>query len=98
MTTATETTYLSPESSKSLCDALSRAQGHIGAVRRMIEDRRCCDEVLTQVAAVRGALSRVAARLIEEELQLCLTQCAGEESQERMKAAFGAMSSLIKQG
>ena len=52
-------TYLSDTVTRSLANGLSRAEGHIGAVKRMIEERRCCDEILIQIAAVKAALNRV---------------------------------------
>ncbi|MBL4810532.1 MAG: metal-sensitive transcriptional regulator, partial [Phycisphaerales bacterium] len=51
--------YLSEETVKSLSNALSRIEGHVRAIKRMVEDRRCCDDILTQAAAVRSAMSRV---------------------------------------
>ena len=48
--------YLSDDSVRSLVNGLSRIEGHVRAVKRMVEERRCCDEILTQAAAVRSAL------------------------------------------
>ena len=92
--------YLSPEAGKELCTALSRVEGHVGAIKRMVEERRCCDEILMQVAAVRAALSRVAVQLVEKELLLCLSAWSGKdavEAERRFEEAMKALSSMIKQ-
>ncbi len=92
--------YLSSEAAKELRDALSRIEGHVAAIGRMVEDRRCCDEILMQIAATRGALSRVAVELMERELLLCLSAWRGRdalEAERRFNEAMKALSSMIKQ-
>ena len=68
------------------------------AVSRMIDERRCCDEILTQVAAVKSALNRITVKLVEEELLNCLTTCGQVDAEERMSRAMKALSSMLKHG
>ncbi len=91
-------TYLSETEVRSLVNALSRIEGHVASVKRMVEERRCADELLTQIAAVKAALNRVTVRVVENELQLCLTQCGADEADERFAAAMKALSSMLKHG
>ena len=91
-------TYLSDETVRSLVNGLSRIEGHVRAVKRMVEERRCCDEILTQTAAVRSALNRVTVKLVEEELLTCLTSCGQLEAEDRMTQAMKALSSMLKHG
>ncbi len=91
--------YLSPEAGKALRDALSRVEGHVRAVGRMVEERRCCDEILTQVAAVRSALNRVAVDLVEKELLRCLSAWSTKdavEAERRFTEAMRALSLMLK--
>jgi CsoR family transcriptional regulator, copper-sensing transcriptional repressor len=90
--------YLSDETVKGLVDGLSRVEGHVRAVKRMVAERRCCDEILTQTAAVRSALNRISVKLVEEELFNCLTSCGQPEAEERMSQAMRALSSMLKHG
>lgn len=92
----TQHTYLDDESVRSLVNALSRIEGHVGSVKRMVEDRRCADDLLTQIAAVKAALNRVAVRVVEDELRLCLTQCGAEEADQRFETAMKALASMLK--
>jgi len=91
-----EQVYLDDEQVQSLVNALSRIEGHVGSVKRMVQDRRCADELLTQIAAVKAAMNRVAVRVVEQELRLCLTQCGAAEADERFDAAMRALSSMLK--
>ncbi|MCH8271411.1 MAG: metal-sensitive transcriptional regulator [Planctomycetes bacterium] len=94
----TPNTYLSDEALRSLVNGLSRIEGHVRAVKRMVEQRRCCDEILTQTAAVRSALNSIAVKLVEEELVACLTSCAQPDAEQRMAQAMRAVSSMLKHG
>lgn len=51
---------------------LKRAQGQIGAVVRMIEEGRDCEEVVTQLAAVSRALDRAGFSIIATGMRQCL--------------------------
>ncbi len=90
--------YLSDKAVRSLTNRLSRIEGHVRAVRRMVEERRCCDDILTQTAAIRSALNRVTVKLVEEELLNCLTTCGRPDAEHRLDAALRALSSMLKHG
>ena len=51
---------------------LSRIEGQIRGIARMIEEDRYCVDVLTQVAAVQSALDALARRLLEHHLHGCV--------------------------
>lgn len=51
---------------------LKRAHGQMGAVVRMLEEGRSCEEVVTQLAAVSKAVNTAAFTLIAASLRECL--------------------------
>ena len=53
---------------------LKRAQGQLGAVLRMLEEGRECEDVITQLAAVSRALDRAGFAIIATGLKQCLTE------------------------
>ena len=53
--------HLSSEDKRRLLSRLRRAEGQVAAVRRMVEEDAYCVDVLTQVAAARGAAEAAAA-------------------------------------
>jgi DNA-binding FrmR family transcriptional regulator len=67
-------------------DALRRIsliEGQISGVRRMIEQERDCSDILTQIAAVRGAMDKIGLLLISDHIELLalgFTGDAGPES------------------
>jgi CsoR family transcriptional regulator, copper-sensing transcriptional repressor len=88
--------YLSDEVVQQLVNRLSRIEGQVRAVKRMISERTCCDEVLTQTAAIRAAIDRVAVKLVEDELLNCLTTCGQMDAKDRMARAMKALSTMLK--
>lgn len=62
----------------------------------MVEEQRCADDLLTQIAAIKAALNRVTVRIVEDELRLCLTQCGAAEADDRFDTAMKALSSMLK--
>jgi DNA-binding FrmR family transcriptional regulator len=51
---------------------IKRAQGQLGAVARMLEEGRNCDEIVTQMSAVSKAVNTAAFALISTSLKECL--------------------------
>ncbi len=57
---------MSQPQTQELLNRLARIEGHIRAIRQMVEADRACPDVLLQIAAVRSALNRVAKILLKE--------------------------------
>ena len=53
---------------------IKRAQGQLGAVARMLEEGRNCDEIVTQMSAVSKAVNTAAFTLISTSLKECLVE------------------------
>jgi CsoR family transcriptional regulator, copper-sensing transcriptional repressor len=68
----------SEESIRRVVNRLSRIEGHIRGVKTMVESDRPCPDVLVQIAAVRGALDRVARLILDEHLTQCVARAAEE--------------------
>jgi len=59
---------------------IKRAQGQLGAVARMLEEGRNCDEIVIQMSAVSKAVNTAAFTLISASLKECLVD--GKTNQE----------------
>jgi len=70
----------SEESLRSVVNRLSRIEGHIRGIKAMVQESRPCPDVLVQIAAVRGALDRVARLILDEHLTQCIARAAEEGS------------------
>ena len=52
---------------------LQRLEGQVRGVRRMLDDNRDCQEVLTQLSAIRGAAYQISLLLIENYAVECMS-------------------------
>lgn len=78
---------------------LTRIEGQVGGLLRMIEQDRYCVDVLTQIAAVRAALHKVEALILQDHVGHCVADAfaSGDHADQRRKvdelvAAIGRMS------
>ncbi len=53
---------------------VNRAHGQLGAVARMIEEGRDCEEVVTQLAAVSKAINTAAFTMISSSIRECIIE------------------------
>jgi DNA-binding FrmR family transcriptional regulator len=62
---------------------LSRIEGQVRGVQRMIEEERACAEVLPQLRSVINALCRVQDRVFHQHLRRCVRESFEAGSDER---------------
>jgi DNA-binding FrmR family transcriptional regulator len=72
-----------------LLNRLSRIEGQVRGVSRMVEEGRYCIDVLTQIRAVRAALARVESEVLKDHLGHCIEGAivSGDLDEQRRKAA-----------
>ncbi|MEY2978222.1 MAG: metal-sensitive transcriptional regulator [Prochlorotrichaceae cyanobacterium] len=80
-----------------LINRLSRLEGHIRGIKTMIQEHRPCPEVLTQVAAVRGALDKVACTILDEHLTECVVRAAKQGDTAKIDEEIAQLRSALKQ-
>ncbi len=90
------TAYLDAEVQSSLANRLARLEGHIRSIREMVLERRCADEILLQVAAVKAAINAFASVLVEHELESCMASCMAGNEDERLGRVTHALAALLK--
>ena len=68
----------------SVINRLSRIEGHVRAIKRMVDEAKPCPEVLFQLAAVRSAVQKTAQIVLQDHIDSCMSQAenAGVSSQE----------------
>ena len=71
-----------------LLNRLSRIEGQVRGVGRMVEEDRYCIDVLTQLRAIRAALARVESEMLKAHLDHCIESAivSGDQAEQRKKA------------
>ena len=70
-----------------LMNRLSRIEGQVRGVARMVEEDRYCIDVINQVRAVRAALDKVEQEILHDHLQHCVAHAfhAGNDRDRQIK-------------
>lgn len=73
-----------------ISNRLKRAHGQLGAVVRMLEEGRDCEEVVQQIAAVNKAINTAAFSLISSNLKECMLSNKNESKEiaEKLQKLF----------
>jgi len=72
-----------------LLNRLSRIEGQVRGISKMVDEDRYCIDVLTQLQAVRAALSKVETTMLRDHLGHCIEGAisSGDIDDQRAKAA-----------
>jgi DNA-binding FrmR family transcriptional regulator len=77
---------------RAVVNRLSRIEGHIRAIKQMLEEDKPCTDVLTQLAAVKAAVQKAAQVVLEDHIESCMSQAAFngniEEEWQHLKEAL----------
>lgn len=68
---------------------LSRIEGQVRGIARMVEDDRYCIDIVTQIAAARAALRRVEEEILRDHVAHCVEHAiaSGDAEEQRRKIA-----------
>ena len=72
---------------------ISRIAGQVQGVRRMVEERKYCIDILVQIQAARSALRAVELQILQKHMNHCVRDAFSSGSQ---KAAEEKMAELLQ--
>lgn len=86
----------SHQNTKAVLNRLSRASGHLNAVRGMIEEGKDCSEVLIQLSAVIAALNNTGKVILKDHMEHCIVDAVESGDKEAIDNLNRAIDSFIK--
>lgn len=68
---------------------LSRIEGQVRGISRMVEEDRYCVDIVTQISAVRAALRKVEEEVLRQHIEHCVEHAitSGDAEEQRTKVA-----------
>lgn len=77
------------ETAESRLQRLSKIEGQVRGIAKMLEEKRYCIDIITQIAAVRAALQRVEEGILKDHVAHCVEHAiaSGNKSEQRAKIA-----------
>lgn len=78
-----------------LLSRLSRIEGQVRGVARMIEDERYCIEVLDQIQAIKAALKKVEEEILKGHADHCVAHAIESGDREDQRQKFNELVELL---
>ena len=86
----------SEEELKKLVNRLSRIEGQVRGLKRMVQEDAYCIDILTQAAAVNAALNSFNKQLLAEHIKTCVTNDIREGKVETVDELVATLQKLMK--
>lgn len=83
------------ENTKAVINRLSRAAGHVNAVKKMVEEGRDCSDVLIQLAAVRAELTNVGKLVLKDHIEHCIVDAVQNDDEGAIVKLNDAIDKLL---
>jgi DNA-binding FrmR family transcriptional regulator len=74
-----------PASPEQVSARLRRIEGQIRGIARMLESERACEDIVTQLMAVRSGIDTVGALVLDTHLERCLAPDEGVQQIESLR-------------
>jgi len=75
---------------------LKRIEGQIRGIQRMIEEKRYCVDILTQLHSVVGAILRVENKILRRHLNGCVAEAFQGKSEIQKEKKLDEIMNLLK--
>lgn len=75
---------------------LNRVCGQIEGIKKMVEERRYCPDILTQMRAARSALKSIEANILERHLNHCVTDTMKSGSAKDKKQKIDEIKEIFR--
>lgn len=80
---------------KAVLNRLSRACGHLNAVKKMIENGRDCSDVLIQLSAVRAEITNLSKIILKDHIDHCIVNAVKNDDEETIKSLQEAIDKML---
>ena len=81
---------------KNVINRLSRAAGHLEAIKKMVEEGRDCGDVLIQLAAVRSAVNNIGKIILADHMEHCVADAIESGDREALDKFNEAIAQFLK--
>ena len=86
----------SQDEKRAVINRLSRAAGHIEAIKRMVENDQDCSQILIQLAAVRAAINKTGSLVLKNHISHCIVEAVKEGDEETIRELNNAIDKYMK--
>lgn len=81
---------------EALLSRLSRIEGQVRGVKRMVDEETYCIDVLTQINAVKAAIDQVGLLLLEDHIKGCVSTAVRQGDQSKVDELVRAVERFAR--
>ncbi len=89
-------TYLDPELAANVQARLSRIEGQVRGVKRMLDAKEECEKILVQMSSIKAALNQATIKVLEGHMDTCVTGCLRDGDEDALDRLKNAMALVLK--
>jgi DNA-binding FrmR family transcriptional regulator len=83
------------EPNKQLLDRLTRIEGQVRGIARMVEEDRYCIDILTQMQAIKAALRKVEEQVLKDHAAHCVADAIKSGNAKEQSEKFNELVELF---
>ena len=83
-------------SHESQLSSLNRIKGQIEGIKKMIQEKRYCPDILTQLLAARSAIKSIELKILDSHLSSCISKACFTKDQEEQRKKIDEIRNLLK--
>ena len=83
-------------SKEQLLGRLTKIEGQVRGVARMVQDDRYCTDILTQITAIQAALDKVSLGLVDGHARVCMAR--ENDTEPQIDELMGAVGRMLRRG
>ena len=84
------------KNTKAVVNRLSRAIGHLESVKKMVEEKRECSEVLIQISAVKSAINNIGKIILQDHIENCVVDAIETGDKKAIEDLNNAIDKFVK--
>jgi DNA-binding FrmR family transcriptional regulator len=75
--------------------ALKKIEGQVRGIQRMIQDKKYCVDIITQISSIVGALRRVENEIFKKHIEGCVANALKGKSEKEKKEKISEVVDLV---
>jgi DNA-binding FrmR family transcriptional regulator len=97
VTSSDDDLYLTGEAERAIYNRLSRLEGQVRGVKKMLAEHKSCDDMLVQISALKQAVNGIATELLQAHMETCvLGRVEAGEGQRALASLRNALAKVMK--
>jgi len=81
----------------SIINRLKRIEGQVKGIQRMVDEDKCCEDIMIQISAIRSAINKVGGIILDTYIKDCLIESLKkDDSNEKINDLLDTIIKYVK--